>query len=289
MKQPVIIIGMHQSGTGLVSDLLNHAGIFMGHDLNENGNSELFEKLNSWMFLQAGATWDNPYNFAFIDEGFSMKVAKSIKRHLKGRQLKPFLDEVRRRYSKVEKFDFDWGWSDPLNTFSLEIWKEIFSNPRIIHVYRNPMDVAASLKKQNELFKESMSEGFFNSIKRRNLERRLSNEKIFSLSLRTYNLEESFKLWNEYVVRAMDVEQTTGFKAYQLCYEDLVCNFKSETEKLFKFLGFSIPDGAFIEMQPKVEKEKCYTFLKDDTLNEFYQTIKNQSIMAELNYHDIVK
>lgn len=289
MKQPVIIIGMHQSGTALVSDLLNHAGIFMGNDLKENEKSELFGKLNEWIFAQAGATWDNPYNFNFVDEDFSVKIAKSLKGHLKGRYLKPYLDEARRRYSKVDKFDFDWGWSDPLNTFTIEIWKKIFTDARIIHVYRNPMDVAASLKKQNEIFRASVSDGFFKSIWRRNFVRRMSNEKIFRQSLRTDNLEESLKLWHQYLDRAMNIEQTTGFSTYHLRYEDLVGNFKSETEKLIRFLGFTIPDGSFIEMQAKVNKEKCYEFLKDDILNEFYQTIKNQSLMTELNYHDIVK
>ena len=287
MKQPVIIIGMHHSGTDLVSELLSHAGIFMGNDIKENGKSELFGKLNEWMFAQAGATWDNPYNFNFVDEEFSIRVAKVLKGHLRGRHLKPFLDEARRRYSKVEKFDFDWAWSDPLNTFTLDIWMKLFTSARIIHVYRNPMDVAASLKNQNQIFRESVSDGIFKRMKRRNLERRLSNEKLFRLSLRTDNLEESLKLWHQYLDKAMNIEETFGFDTYHICYEDLVRNFKPETEKLFKFLGFSIPDGALLEMQAKVKKEKCFTFLKDDELNEFYQSIKNQSLMTELNYHDI--
>ncbi len=287
MKQPVIIIGMYQSGTDLVSEMLSHAGIFMGNDLNENGNSELFGKLNKWMFAQAGATWDNPCNFDFVDEDFSLRIAKSLKGHLKGRHLKPFLDETRRKYSRVDKFDFDWAWADPLNTFTIEIWKKIFTKARIIHVYRNPMDVAASLKIQNQEFRESVSDGIFKRMKRRNLERRLSSEKLFRLSLRTENLEESFQLWNQYLNKEMNVEETTGFDTYHICYEDLVHDFKSESEKLFKFLGFTIPDGAFLELQDKVKKEKCFAFLKDDDLNEFYQSIKNQSLMAELNYHEI--
>jgi len=287
MKQPIIIIGMNQSGFGLVSELLGRAGIFMGNDLDENGNSELFGKLNEWMFAQAGATWDNPYNFDFVDGDFSARVAKALKGHLKGKHLKPFLDETRRKYSRVEKFDFDWAWSDPLNTFTLDIWKILFTNPRIIHVYRNPMDVVACMKRENEVFKASVADGFFKRIKRHSLERKLSSEKLFSLSLRTNKLEECFKLWHQYLDRAMDVEQTTGFDTYHICYEDLVHDFKTESEKLFKFLGFTIPDGTLLELQEKVKKEKCFAFLKDDELNEFYQSIKNQSLMAELNYHDI--
>ena len=68
MTAPVIIIGMHRSGTSMISDILQHLGVFMGADLEYHSESRFFSRLNGWMFYQAGATWDNPYNFKFITD-----------------------------------------------------------------------------------------------------------------------------------------------------------------------------------------------------------------------------
>jgi len=285
MKQPVIIIGMYHSGTGLLAEALAQAGIFMGHDVTKNSESGLFHAMNEWIFLQAGATWDNPYNLRFINTDFSHKITRALRRQLKGKHLKPFLDASRRSYHSFEKFNFDWGWADPLNTFTIEMWKGLFQDAKIIHIYRNPMDVAANLKMQNKLFKEAASGWIFKVIKRRKQEKRLTSQKLFELSLRTNTVDECFKLWEQYIRQAMRVQESSGFASYHLCFEDWVQNFKSESEKLFRFLGFTIPDGSLIEMEAKIKSEKCFSFLKDDELNEYYQSIKNQSLMTELNYH----
>lgn len=287
MNHPVIIIGMEHSGIPLISETLHQAGIFMGEDQNENAESELFGKLNDWIFAQAGATWDSPQNFEFIDEDFSERMTKALRQHLRGRQLRPFLDAARRGYKKVEKFDFDWGWAGSLNTFTIRLWKEIFDDAKIIHVHRNPLDVVESLQKQNEHFKSSLSGGIFKGIKRRSMERKLSRDRIFDLSLRINHTDECVNLWRQYLTRAMNVEEFTGLKTYHVSYENLIKNFMPEAEKLFHFLGFKIPDGSLLEMEKKIKGIKCYTFLKDNELNEYYQSIKNQSLLTELNYHNI--
>jgi len=287
MQQPVIVIGMYHSGITLVSEMLTHAGIFMGNDLNEHAGSKLFDSLNHWVFHQAGATWDNPYNFRFINEGFTHTIASGIQRHLKGHRLKPFLDNTRRKYRKVDRFDFDWGFAHPLNTFTLEVWKELFDRPRIIHVHRNPMDVIAAMQQSNAALIASMG-GVFKGMKRHRLERKLTKERIYERSLRANHLPAAFELWKQYLEQAMQVEEKLHVPVYHVSYERLLKDFAGETEGLFRFMGFKIPDGVLLETQAKIKKEKSFTFLKSNTFSEFYHTIKNQSLMAELDYHAIV-
>lgn len=287
MKQPVIVVGMHSAGSALVSEILHHAGIFMGNDQNEQGQSKLFHRINDWIFFQAGASWDNPYNFRFAGEHFNERVAKAIKRQLKGRSLKSYLDHARHRYSKASHFDFDWGWSDPMNTFTLDIWSLLFDEPWIIHVHRNPADVAMALKNQNKHFHHEVEGGLFGRLKRRNLERKLSLEKIYELSLRVNDIEQGYELWKEYSAQALSIAGNLGLPVYHLAYENLLGNFEEETDKLFLHLGFRIPDGSLKPIKEKIRDYKPYLFQKDDELNEFYQVIKNQSLVTELNYHEI--
>jgi len=52
------------------------------------------------------------------------------------------------KYKSLKELDFPWGWKDPRNTFTIDIWIEVFPNAKLIHIYRNPIDVAESLRKR---------------------------------------------------------------------------------------------------------------------------------------------
>lgn len=48
MNPPVIIIGMHRSGTSLVARLLDVLGLFLGKYKDENHEARLFISINDW-------------------------------------------------------------------------------------------------------------------------------------------------------------------------------------------------------------------------------------------------
>jgi len=287
VKEPVIIIGMHRSGTSLVSKILERSGIFMGADQDNNAESQFFYNLNEWILAQAGATWDNPYNFRFLNEEFKASVSKSLKRQLKGKSLKKYMGAERRGSNSYQKIAFDWGWKDPRNTFTIEIWKDLFEKAKIIHVHRNPVDVAASLRNRAIELKKERQKKMITGLKRRWMENKLTNERIYEQSLRVLRLEDGFLLWKQYIDQAMLVEEKTGCQTYHLCFEDLLRDTEIETVKLFEFLNFKLPDGITRKFQETIVKNKRYSFLKNKELTTFYQSIRNQSLVVEMNYHDI--
>src|SRR5437588_6692719 len=59
-RQPVIILGMHRSGTSMVSELLDALGLFVGRELQDDHESTFFLALNETIFARVGASWDNP-------------------------------------------------------------------------------------------------------------------------------------------------------------------------------------------------------------------------------------
>ena len=49
-RPPVIILGMHRSGTSMITGFLQKLGLFVGEELDDNNESLFFFKLNHWMF-----------------------------------------------------------------------------------------------------------------------------------------------------------------------------------------------------------------------------------------------
>lgn len=54
---PIIIVGMHRSGTGLLVRLLERCGVFMGDKQTRNGESKFFQTLNRQMLDSFGCSW----------------------------------------------------------------------------------------------------------------------------------------------------------------------------------------------------------------------------------------
>ena len=57
---PIIVTGMHRSGTSLVSRLLISNNVFLGSKIDVNYESVYFQRINKWILSCNGSTWDNP-------------------------------------------------------------------------------------------------------------------------------------------------------------------------------------------------------------------------------------
>jgi hypothetical protein len=68
------------------------------------------------------------------------------------------------KYRSIRRVGFPWGWKEPRNTFTLPLWLDIFPKARIIHIYRNGIDVAKSLAKREEARLEKLLRGDKNII-----------------------------------------------------------------------------------------------------------------------------
>ena len=100
---PVVILGMHRSGTSLITSCLEDLGLFVGAIKDLNYESWFFLNLNNWMLRQANASWDNPYNFQFINDTVKKEILRVLEIHLGN-----FF--TRKSYL---------GWSKALNTKTL--------------------------------------------------------------------------------------------------------------------------------------------------------------------------
>ena len=60
LTPPIVIAGMHRSGTGLLVDLLSKCGGFFGARLDPNREDFFFLLRNEWVMRRAGGSWDYP-------------------------------------------------------------------------------------------------------------------------------------------------------------------------------------------------------------------------------------
>ena len=139
LKRPYIIIGMHRSGTSFLSRALHQNGVFMGHKQSPNAEARYFQKRNIELMVSNGYTWDLPAipkNYTAVNHSNSELLFNFFGIH----QNFDLLKELWQKGTPK-----NWGFKDPRNTFTLPYWLRLFPDARIIHIYRNGMDVAISL------------------------------------------------------------------------------------------------------------------------------------------------
>ncbi len=281
---PIIIIGMSRSGTSIITKMLNECGLFIGNDLR-GGNSEayFFFRLNEWFLSIAKASWDNPYTFNFIDSNLISEAIRVAEYHLKGFGRWQYLGyEYFFKYKSIRDIDFPWGWKDPRNTVTLKIWGKIFPDCKIIHITRNPVDVAESLRvgrirhleRERRTWKWTVKEYLLKHVE-------------YQLSARTAFIEEGYKLWREYINMATGYEEKYEDRIIRVKYEEFIDHTGDVLKRICNFIGLECDDRTISGLTGKIDKNRKYAFLKQESLVNFYQTIRNDSTVAKVGYDAI--
>ena len=143
--RPVVIAGMHRSGTSLVANFLSSLGVHMGDRLlpadarNPHGYFEDADFVALHGRILSAATVDEP---GHRDWGWT-----ESERLDRGR-LPGFLDEARALAAGRAGRSGIWGWKDPRTTVLLDFWDEILGGEALyVLVYRFPWEVADSMQR----------------------------------------------------------------------------------------------------------------------------------------------
>src|SRR5690606_18889687 len=122
-------------------------GMFMGHKKEVNSESIFFHQLNRWIMVQSNSAWDNPLPAHFKNDFHNQNINRVLEAHLRGFDRHKYLGKKKLfRYKSLKDIDFDWGWKDPANTLNIDHWKSIFPEAKVLNIYRNPIDIAESLR-----------------------------------------------------------------------------------------------------------------------------------------------
>ena len=131
---PIVIIGMHRSGTSMVTRMLESLGLFVGARKDSNCEARFFQRINRWLLDQTGSSWDNPQPIHYLVNNREVRAKTSdyIGRFLlKSPRAISFLGWRKYvRHPDVRKLDVPWGWKDPRNTFTLPSGWMCFQMPK---------------------------------------------------------------------------------------------------------------------------------------------------------------
>jgi hypothetical protein len=280
MNKPIIIVGMHRSGTSMLTRFFEKANIFMGADKEGNDEAKFFLKLNEWILRQNNCGWDNVDNLKFEDEKFDDEIIDVLNKQLHSPRIIQYMGLKKYiKYRSFENFDFRWGWKDPRNSLFLKYWLRIFPEAKIVHIYRNPVDVAYSLSQRSKSYLN------WNRNYKHDIKKYLLMNNIITDSVRTTNIEEGFKLWKDYINIIHSFEAKENI--IHIKYEDLLENPLNEFQKLSHFLAIDLKDNIIQSIADDIKSDREYAFLRDNELITFYKKIKTDSLMVKLGYDAI--
>ena len=140
-----------RSGTSMVTNILNKCGLLIGKKLDVNNESLFFQRINIWMMSLMGSSWDNPAIFKNINPDIKDDMVSQLENLISSRANTLYFGWA----SIIKKDSFHnitapWGWKDPRNLFTQEIWREIFPKLKTIEIIRHPIDTASSLMKRQK-------------------------------------------------------------------------------------------------------------------------------------------
>ncbi len=231
---PVIIIGMHRSGTSLVARLLRSAGGYFGANLDMNSEALTFMRFNHNFLKCQNVEWNVvPPEFTVHDLAEDKKALKCLaanSRLLWTEFFEPFGNEgeeghdvpwdfpsgLMRKLLRFRKWPekkgaaLFWGWKDPRTTLTAAVWLKLFPKAKIIHVLRNGIDSALSL--------------WHRALKIGEGEPHCSD------------LCYCFELWERYVEQGLQFRALPEEQYHEVRYEDLLQEPDPQVRRLIDFI-----------------------------------------------------
>jgi hypothetical protein len=131
---PVIVLGMHHSGTSILAEVLHRGGVFMQANMR-HFESNFFTKLNDRTILGRPDAW----------AALPLPPVHEIMSRLDA--ARDEIDHKAHRRYVAAGYDGTgrWGFKDPRTCVTLPLFLELFPRAQLLHIVRDADDVAASL------------------------------------------------------------------------------------------------------------------------------------------------
>jgi len=279
---PVIVTGMHRSGTSIVTRLLEKLGLLVGVKKDQNCESIFFQDLNKWMLLQCDGSWEHPRQIHYIldNPDILTMTADYLQYWLKTPHIVAYLGLANYlRYLNMFRISRPWGWKDPRNTFTLPIWLKLFPEAKVINIYRHGLDIAQSLKTrhdsylaQNAQLHERRKWYYWTRMKRGG----------FAGATRSATLDGAFAIWEEYMEEDFRQAEALGERVVRVKYEDFLESPCDVLEKLVAFCGLDASQDDIASVTGELRKSRRYAYLQNEKLKPWAE--KYKSNLAKFGY-----
>lgn len=224
---PIIVLGMHRSGTTMISKLLDSSGVFMGARLSGNHEPRVFQDANRQIFDYFQASWiaaerlPSPFSLMSGFDGLAADIALRL------------IEEIPSSFcNTLQDNPVSWGFKDPRTSVTAGLYLRLFPDAKALYIHRSCEDVASSILKRELKIRKKYPLGA-----------------DVTLDSPSDTLLRAAKAWEVYNERALAI--LPHFRSYaSLCYEDVVISPKIHLQQAFERVGLAItPDeigGAYI-------------------------------------------
>lgn len=279
---PLIIIGMHRSGTSMLARLLREAGLFLGWRTQpDHDEARFFQGLNNWAMHQATADWDAPGRIDDLLDNPTAQAAAVDYLRLSTQSPRAVTFLGPRRYLRTRGMaglDEPWGFKDPRSTFTLPLWLEVFPEARVLHVTRHGLDVAESLRVREREFLARRVQTYQSKQRRY---RYIAAHALLSKGLSVLDVERGLALWDDYVARSSAHVRQLGERALEFRYEDFLASPTEIGEQLLDFCGLTAPASSAAWLD-SIDASRAFAFVAQPELVSLAQ--RHQDVLARHGY-----
>jgi hypothetical protein len=267
---PVVLLGMHRSGTTMLARMLDRLGVFLGHRLESNHEAIAVLELNDDVLARAHAAWDRPLGMLdLLNHGPSVQAVVD--------SMRATLDSFgfRRSYLGATRLGRGlgpgpWGFKDPRTTVTWPLWLEIAPDARLVMVRRHGVDVAASLwRRAREQLDEDAG--------------RFAGDAHMArfASVRCLELERAFELWAE-TEEAFETLRTRhpDVAVCELVYEDLLTEPRTALESVCEFLGLDPSPDDLEAAAGTADPSRAFAHRDDPALRDFAEGVRPHPRLA---------
>lgn len=266
---PLLVIGMHRSGTRLLADILADLGVFMGADRQDDSESVTFMRINEAIFHQCAAFWTEPMpvHVMLAQPGELERIAGLATQTLRT-ELEHYAGRSSWRVEPAPEKTPSFGWKDPRNTFTLPIWRYVFPNLKAIHLIRHGVDAAASLaRRHREHVLSAAGEPVPSPLA-------VFEDHAFGVlsTRRGWTIAESFAMWEQYVEKARLESAELGERAIEVRFETLLTEPERVVSRIARFCGVTAREG-YDGILERIDPRRAFAFRSDPELTAFAATV----------------
>jgi len=132
---PVLVLGMHHSGTSILAQVLHHNGVFMHANMAHHESRFFTKRVNDRLIMGGDGAWARLPIMPVDAVMAKLEKARSVIR--------------RNALEKYVAAGYDgrsrWGFKDPRTCVLLPLYLELFPNAQLLHIVRDEDAVADSI------------------------------------------------------------------------------------------------------------------------------------------------
>lgn len=258
---PIIVVGMHRSGTSLLIQALDELGLFSG-DITGPDTSEslLFQYLNDAALNAAQAHWSMPENLPHtLNNTHCQHSLLSIFSQALSSHWKHFY-KLAHATDTLNGKNGPFGWKDPRNCLTLPLWSTLYPNARYVFIHRHGLDVAHSHV---------------------NREKRVGQSIYIT---RCLNLDRSFELWEEYNRQALSaLSLIPNEQKINIGFETLLQSPQETLNQIADFCALRAPKNKLHQFAQRCDPSKAYAYQQLKT-TELSDHMRDSLLLAQLGY-----